>query len=412
MDTTHNSTAAAATNSNPKITDFHHIKASRNHYKANNLSKIKAQNLGNMKKIQQKQYKKIIKQNQLKKINNFRDTIDSISDWLCTNWFVVEPQSNSLNRNMDQNTNDITKLFGIYDTLPDSVYKFWFEKPEVQDPIYGLDQDCECPHLFVSMENGGYSPKIHKAMIKLYKVWGYFNEREIRHRCSMFAYMKAQRRCARPEFWEIFDLEDNFLVELQILAVHLWIIKTRMNSFASPVCNNLSYEMFRIMFNEFGVRFEKHISGSRIRWESDCQHACLYLATALDEVWDNYQINGNHYNPYIFAKVIWSEIYLLNENVSLDVLYLWSKYIYDQMMAIKKVSDFDFLNGWWKFGEIPTMEDREQTKYDIIKFKKMFENEEVSGDDMDDIDERLDELVNEQMMQSDDDEEGMERLAV
>lgn len=150
-----------------------------------------------------------------------------------------------------------------------------------------------------------------------------------------------------------------------------------MNRFKSPICNELSYETFRIMLNEFGVRFEKHISGSRIRWESDCQHACLYLAVALDEVWDEYRVNGQHYNPYIFAKVIWSELYLLNENISLELLLLWSQYISDQIHLLKKVSDFEFLNGYWKFGELPGVADRERTKLDVVKFIEMFELQET-----------------------------------
>eukprot|EP01083_Nonionella_stella_P022530 62327_1 len=313
------------------------------------------------KKIEHKHYKKAVKQNQLKKISTFRGTIDSISSYLCEmhSWFATDHPSDPPPPMLaPHNTHDITQLFGIYPFLPDNIYKYWLEKPEVDDPIYGLDPDCESPYLYVSSTQ----------MLQFYKLWGYFREREIRHRCAMFSYMKAQRRCARPQFWEIFDLTDTFLVELQILAVHLWIIKTRMHLFQSPISNELSYETFRIMFNELGVRFEKHISGSEIRWESDCQHACLYLAAALDEVWDNYQLNSNHYNPYIFAKVIWSEIYLLNQNVSLDVLYLWSKYIFDEMNELRKVSDFNFLNGWWKFGELPSIQDREMTAKEIIEF--------------------------------------------
>eukprot|EP01084_Bolivina_argentea_P078647 142725_1 len=319
------------------------------------------------KKIQQQVYKNTLKQNQLRKINRFQDILEGIASYLCTDWFAIEQQSvpDQSSIILDTNSNNnITELFGVYNMLSDSVYKIWYTKPEVDDPIYGLDPDCECPYLFVHT---------NKLMLKLYDIWGYLNEREIRHRCAMFSYMKAQRRCALMQFWEIFDLQDNFLVELQILAIHLWIIKTRMNHFNSPICNELSYETFRIMFNEFGVRFEKHISGSRIRWESDCQHACLYLAVALDEVWDNYTRTSLHqYNPYIFAKVIWTEIYLLNENVSLDVLYLWSKYIFDEMNNLRSVNDFDFLNGWWTFGELPTIENRKQTENDIKQFMKMY----------------------------------------
>lgn len=179
------------------------------------------------KKIEQKRYKKAVKQNQLTKINHFRHTIDSITSYLCTNWFVVEhpaPSSNEMDDGVSIHKSSITQLFRIYDHLPDAIYDFWFDEPEVDDPIYGLDPDCECPHLFVSLTKGGYSPNVHRFVLSLYKHWGYFSEREIRHRCSMFSYMKAQRRCARPQFWEIFDLEDSFLVELQILAVHLWCV--------------------------------------------------------------------------------------------------------------------------------------------------------------------------------------------
>lgn len=180
------------------------------------------------KKIEQKQYKKTVKHTQMTKINHFRNTIDSISSYLCTNWFVIEhatsPSSTGTSFIKEDPSMSITQLFRIYDSLPDRIYDIWFEKPEVDDPIYGLDPDCECPHLFVSQTKGGYSPNVHRFMLSLYEMWGYFSEREIRHRCSMFSYMKAQRRCARPQFWEIFDLEDSFLVELQILAVHLWCV--------------------------------------------------------------------------------------------------------------------------------------------------------------------------------------------
>ena len=300
--------------------------------------------------------KKTIKKNQIKKINNFRNNIDSMTNNLNRNDIIID----DIDDIIIGDTDDITKLFDINNNNyynHEKVCKFWSDEPEIHDPTYGFDRDCESPNLFISINKNGY-------LYEMYKFWGYFGEREIRHRCSLFCYLKAQRRCARPQFWEIFDLEDNFLVELQILAVHLWIIKTRMNYFKSPICNKLCYETFRIMFNEFGVRFEKHISGSRARWESDCQHACLYLAVALDEVWDNYLINNQNQNqnqnPFIFAKVIWTEIYLLNENISKDVLYLWSKYIFNQIMALRKVSDFEFLNGYWKFGELPTIKDREQ----------------------------------------------------
>lgn len=315
--------------------------------------------------------KTIQKKVEMKKIKHFRSTINSIS----SNLLYSNNNTNNelyLNDYMDIDTDidDITKLFdqsncNYFWNNYDKLYNFWSEKPEIDDPIYGFDRDCESPHLFLSIYKNGY-------LYEFYKLWGYFKEREIRHRCSMYCYMKAQRRCARPQFWEIFDLEDNFLVELQILAVHLWVIKTRMNKFKAPICNKLCYETFRIMFNEFGVRFEKYISGSRQRWECDCQHACLYLANALDQVWDD--TNNNNNNPYIFAQVIWTEIYLFNENISYDVLYLWSKYIFDQIIRLKQINDFDFLNGYWKFGDLPTIKDRQQTKIDI-SMDYLLENE-------------------------------------
>ena len=107
--------------------------------------------------------------------------------------------------------------------------------------------------------------------------------------------------------------------------------------------------------------------------QNDCQHSCLYLVIALDEIYEKNK--KNYYNPYIFTSVIWQEIYLQNENVSFDVLYLWSKYIYDQTIKLKNVSDFEFLNGYWKFGDLPTIYDREQTKNSIDFIIKNISND-------------------------------------
>ena len=225
--------------------------------------------------MKQTQYKKAVKQSQLEKVKQLKSTIDWISSYLCgpSASDVHEHKACDPPERHSEESNESTSLFHSRDSLPAAIYAQWFEEPEVRDVIYGLDPDCESPHLFVSQARGGYSPRTLRVVQWLYRHWGYFSEREIRHRAAHFSYMKAQRRCAHPQFWAVFDLQhehDSFLVELQILAVHLWIIKTRMDRFESRrVRSQLSYETFRIMFTELGVRFEKHISGSRSRWESD-----------------------------------------------------------------------------------------------------------------------------------------------
>ena len=99
---------------------------------------------------------------------------------------------------------------------PRIAYEIWHSPPEVYDMIYGFESDCE-------------PPDRHNISWRwLYKLWGYYSGREIRYRCGLYTYMKAQRRCMNEAFWEIFELENTFRVELQLLCLHIWIAKIRM----------------------------------------------------------------------------------------------------------------------------------------------------------------------------------------
>ena len=99
---------------------------------------------------------------------------------------------------------------------PAIAYEIWHSPPEVYDKIYGFESDCE-------------PPDRHNISWKwLYKLWGYYSEREIRYRCALYTYMKSQRRCMNEQFWEIFELENTFRVELQLLCLHIWFAKIRM----------------------------------------------------------------------------------------------------------------------------------------------------------------------------------------
>lgn len=73
---------------------------------------------------------------------------------------------------------------------PPIAYQVWHSPPEVYDRVYGFESDCE-------------PPDRHNIQWKwLYKAWGYYSDREVRYRCGLYCYMKAQRRCARQEFWD------------------------------------------------------------------------------------------------------------------------------------------------------------------------------------------------------------------
>ena len=99
---------------------------------------------------------------------------------------------------------------------PAIAYEIWHSPPEVYDKIYGFESDCE-------------PPDRHNISWKwLYKLWGYYSEREVRYRCALYTYMKAQRRCMNEQFWEIYELENTFRVELQLLCLHIWFAKIRM----------------------------------------------------------------------------------------------------------------------------------------------------------------------------------------
>ena len=70
-------------------------------------------------------------------------------------------------------------------------------------------------------------------------------------------------------------------------------------------------------------------------------------------------------DPYVFAEVIWRELYMMNSNVPLELLLLWSQYIFSQVELLRKVSDFEFLNGYWSFSVLPDGTDRERLRRDI-----------------------------------------------
>lgn len=58
----------------------------------------------------------------------------------------------------------------------------------------------------------------------------------------------------------------------------------------------------------------------------------------------------------LFSDVIWNEIYFNDSNVGQDVLNCLSEYICDEISRLSNVNDLDFLNGWWQFGPVPTID--------------------------------------------------------
>ena len=55
---------------------------------------------------------------------------------------------------------------------PSSAYEIWHSPPEVYDRIYGFESDCEPPDRHNISWNW------------LYKLWGYYSDREVRYRCG------------------------------------------------------------------------------------------------------------------------------------------------------------------------------------------------------------------------------------
>eukprot|EP00483_Globobulimina_turgida_P011595 UN11617 len=175
--------------------------------------------------------------------------------------------------------------------------------------------------------------------------------------------MKAQRRCMNELFWEIFELENTFRVELQLLCLHIWFAKIRMiDGWGLHKGHKLCYKTFKIFFEQLPNRFGQHLSGSKSRWEQDCQQACLHFAVSLDHAKEDYESGDKQ----AFAKVIWNELYLSDRDMQHDLLYLWTDYIVQELTSLEGVSNNEFINGWWRFGRIPVMEDRMKIRQRIV----------------------------------------------
>ena len=131
--------------------------------------------------------------------------------------------------------------------------------------------------------------------------------------------------------------------------------------------HKLCYKTFKIFFEQLPNRFGQHLSGSKSRWEQDCQQACLHFAVSLDHAKEDYESGDKQ----AYAKVIWNELYLSNRDMQHDLLYLWTEYILQELNSLKNVSNNEFINGWWKFGKIPSIEDRARMRQKIIdEFEK------------------------------------------
>ncbi|ETO14080.1 hypothetical protein RFI_23288, partial [Reticulomyxa filosa] len=262
-----------------------------------------------------------------------------------------------------------------------------------EDHNYGNEPDCECPYLWKHPSVDDYSnnsssvQKKTKAQVTdkkwlasttsptlehwtwnykkcLLKLSGYFSERELRHRCCFYSYLKASRKASQKEFWKTFQLDDVFRVELQLLCVHLWIIKTRMLVFPAPIAHQLAYEVFKILFHEvflFVYFVWCEICYTKfVHWENNCQIQCLNFACALDDAiaipsdsLKNESWNGEAQKAALM-EVIWREIYMRNSGTDEHLLHLWVQYIANEINRLKRVSDLNFINGWWTFGKIPT----------------------------------------------------------
>eukprot|EP00484_Ammonia_sp_Unknown_P023516 CAMPEP_0197024826 /NCGR_PEP_ID=MMETSP1384-20130603/5312_1 /TAXON_ID=29189 /ORGANISM="Ammonia sp." /LENGTH=422 /DNA_ID=CAMNT_0042453281 /DNA_START=78 /DNA_END=1346 /DNA_ORIENTATION=+ len=266
----------------------------------------------------------------------------------------------SANHELDESEENL-KSMGKWS--PAIAYEIWHSPPEVYDKIYGFEADCE-------------PPDRHNISWKwLYKLWGYYGEREVRYRCALYTYMKAQRRCMNEQFWEVFELENTFRVELQLLCLHIWFAKIRMiDGWGLQKGHKLCYKTFKMFFEQLPNRFGQHLSGSKSRWEQDCQQACLHFAVSLDHAKEDYESGDQQ----AFSKVIWNELYLSNRDMQHDLLFLWTEYILQELDRMKQVSNNEFLNGWWKFGPIPTAEDRTRVRKRIIdEFEDKDQNDDT-----------------------------------
>ena len=129
-----------------------------------------------------------------------------------------------------------------------------------------------------------------------------------------------------------------------------------------------------MFFDQLPNRFGQHLFGSPNSWKQDCQQACIHFAISLDHAKEDYYDGDKD----AFAKVIWNELYLGDRDMQHDLLYLWTEYIVNELENLKNVNDNQFINGWWKFGNIPTLDDRYRIRQNLID--QFDENEKDEND--------------------------------
>lgn len=201
----------------------------------------------------------------------------------------------------------------------------------------------------------------------LLQLLGYYSLTEVRHRASLFLYRKCCQASEKKFFWSTFYIEDEFRVELQILGLHMWLVKSRCSTMEQPEGSKLSKQTFWAMFEDLCYRYERHIVGLISKWEKDCQTIVFSLALALDGSQEDFPEDSEAY-----AKAVWENLYLKNKKMQYDVLYLWSEYLERESKALQCVDDRDFILGYWEFGPPPTPED-------LIALRKLLHDREEQG---------------------------------
>jgi len=201
----------------------------------------------------------------------------------------------------------------------------------------------------------------------LLQLMGHYSLTETRHRASLYLYRKSCRASEHKIFWDTFFLDDEFRVELQLLATHMWLVKSRCATMEQPEGSKLSKQAFWALFEDMCYRYERHIMGLISKWEKDCQTIVFSLALALDGAQEDFPED-----PEAYAKAIWENLYLKNKNMQYDVLYLWSEYLERESKALQIVEDRDFLLGYWEFGPHPTSDD-------LLKLRQLLQDREEQG---------------------------------
>lgn len=211
------------------------------------------------------------------------------------------------------------------------------------------------------------APKHKQRHDWLLQLLGHYSLTEVRHRASLFFYRKCSQASEHKLFWDTFFLEDEFRVELQILGLHMWLIKSRCSTMEQPEGSKLSKQTFWAMFEDLCYRYERHIVGLISKWEKDCQTIVFSLALALDGAQEDFPEDSEAY-----AKAVWDNVYLKNKNMQYDVLYLWSEYLERESKALQMVDDRDFLLGYWEFGPHPVPED-------LLRLRELLQEREEAG---------------------------------